>query len=175
MSVHRYGWPALRGDFIRAGVGTAVAAGGATLSWGSVYVVAVFVASAALFAGFGLRTAWRRRVAYTLSEEGLIRQAAPPRPAATLRWDALAKLSLRFYSTKRDRSHGWMQLTLSGGGDRISLDSTVDDFDAIARAAARAAVKNGVVLRSSTLANLEAIGINTAHLGIDRPTGESQG
>jgi hypothetical protein len=176
MSEHRYRWPVLRGDYIRSAIGSVVAAGGAVLTIANPYVFGVFAGSAGLFVLFGFRTAWRHRVAYALTPAGLSRRSdLPVARQAELRWDELTKLSLRFYSTKRDRSQGWMQMTLSGGGCRISLDSTIDDFDAIARVAATAAVRKGIALRSSTLANLEAIGINTAHLGIDRPTGESQG
>lgn len=171
MSEHRYPWPALRGDYIRAAIGAVVAAGGAVLTADNAYVCGAFAACGLLFLLFGARTAWRQYAAYLLDGEGLTRH--PPIGApATVRWDALDKLSMRFYSTKRDRSQGWMQLTLSGGGSRISLDSTIDDFDAIARATARAAMRNRVALRSSTLANLEAIGINTARLGTDPPAGD---
>jgi hypothetical protein len=166
VSEHRYGWPALRGDYVRSVIGSVVAAGGAVLTVANPYVFGVFAGSAGLFVLFGFRTAWRQRVTYTLSAAGLARRADLPFARdAVVRWDALGKLSLRFYSTKRDRSQGWMQMTLSGGGCRISLDSTIDDFDAIARVATTAAVRNGIALRSSTLANLEAIGINTARLG----------
>lgn len=173
MSEHRYPWRVLRGDYIRALIGTAMCAGGALLTAGNVYVSGAFAAAGLLFIAFGLRTAWRQRTAYLLAADGLTRRPdGPLGRRSTVRWDDLRKVSMRFYSTRRDRSQGWMQLTVSGGGRRISLDSTIYDFDAIARAAARAALQNRIDLRSSTLANLEAIGINTARLGIDPPAGD---
>lgn len=171
MSEHRYPWPVLRGDYIRAAIGAAVSAGGALLSAGNSYIFGVFAAVTGLFLLFGVRTAWRQRLRYTLDATGLTRIPPLGRPV-TVRWDALCRMSMRFYSTRRDRSQGWMQLNLSGGGNRISLDSTIDDFDAVARTAARSAAANRIELRSSTLANLEAIGINTRRLGTDPPAGD---
>lgn len=171
MSEHRYPWPVLRADYIRAALGAAVSGGGVVLTAGNSYAVGVFAVSAGLFLLFGGRTAWRQRATYTLDEGGLTRHPPLGRPTH-VRWEGLRKMSMRFYSTRRDRSQGWMQLTLSGAKSRISLDSTLTDFEAVARAAARAATKNRITLRSSTLANLEAIGINTARLGTDLPAGD---
>lgn len=90
-----------------------------------------------------------------------------------LSWEHLDRLRLRYYSTRRDRSDGWMTLTLaglapSGRRVRLGLDSTVDGFIEIARAAAAAAVRNGVALKPSTVANLNALDIR-----LDRLSGQT--
>ena len=82
-------------------------------------------------------------------------------------WRALRGLELRYYATKRDRTMGWMQLTLKGrdagagigGTTVVRLESTLDGFDALTRRAAQAAQANDLLLSSATLTNLGARGI----------------
>ena len=81
------------------------------------------------------------------------------RAERVLAWDGLTKLRLRFFSAKRDRSQGWMELALAGSGTRMRLDSTLGDFDAILRAAVGAAERRGLAFGESTLSNLAALGI----------------
>ena len=81
-----------------------------------------------------------------------------------LRWSDLDRVKLRYYSTRRNRSRGWMTLKLGTGWTTISVDSTIDGFDAIAGRAARAITDNGIGVDEVTLANLAALGL-TADAG----------
>ena len=56
--------------------------------------------------------------------------AAPRRSPGT----ELDRMKLGYYSTRRDRRAGWMQLELGAGGVRIKLDSRLDGFDELVRA-----------------------------------------
>jgi hypothetical protein len=53
-----------------------------------------------------------------------------------------------------------MALKLGGGPTAISLDSSIDGFDAIAARAARAMTENSLAADEATLANLAALGLS---------------
>ena len=69
MTRHTYPWEALRGDYIRGALGTAVGAGGAVAAgWG--VVGWGFAGLGALFVFFIARTAIRQQTSYQLTEQG---------------------------------------------------------------------------------------------------------
>jgi hypothetical protein len=161
-STHKYHWSVLRGDYWRAAIGTVFSAGGTALTLGHGWIVWVFLAATVLFVAFGIRTWARGRAEYQLTDEGIGRTKGVNigRQQVHLPWASLTKMSMRFYSTRRDRSNGWMQLILSGGGQRISIDSTIDEFNQIADAAATTAVELDLEITPATFTNLEAAGVS---------------
>ena len=64
-------------------------------------------------------------------------------------------MKLAYYSTRRDRRAGWMQLQLVASGIKVSLDSRIAGFDQVVRRAADAATARGIELNEATVANLE--------------------
>ncbi|MEI6204087.1 MAG: hypothetical protein WCP68_19230 [Enhydrobacter sp.] len=115
-----------------------------------------------LFIVFLARTALRQRTRYVLAADTLCADG----PAGTLvEWNRLDRLKLSYYSTKRDRSDGWMQLAVgSAGGRTIKIDSALDGFYDIVERAAAAAEANKVELGTATRANLKSMGIAVAEL-----------
>lgn len=167
MTVHRYPTGALLADYGRAGLGFALT-GGPVLALDPAPIFAWSLGFlAAIFAAFALRTAVRQMTRYELSEAALV--AAGPW-VRRLPWDQLEQVRLRYFSTKRDRKEGWMQLDLKGGGTRLRIDSTLDDFHLIAHRAVEAATARGVPLADATRGNLVGLGIP----GVQAPQG-SQG
>ena len=159
-TTHRYPRQSLTGDFIRAGAGLALTLGPALAVPATSVAQFILLPLALLFAVFGVRT-WQRSVAViTVTAEG-ISLSSPWR--ARLAWQNLRDVRLNYYSTKFDRTGGWMQLMLKGDGGpdggTIRLDSTVDGFNDIARQAADAARAAGLDLSESTWMNLGALGI----------------
>ena len=161
MTVQRYPRVTLRNDYVRAAVGVAVCVPLAAVSRGSSFGFWLFVGLTLLFAVFGARTWLRGRAEYRLTEAGLLRtNAALKGQAATgIAWSELTGLTLRFFPLRRDRSEGWMQLTVRRAGARLSLDSTLEDFDAIAEAALAAGLRNDLPMTQTTLANFRALGL----------------
>jgi len=164
MSLHRYQRRALAGDLARAGIGFTLCLGAAAIAEFSGFTVWLFGVCAGVFLLFGLRTLLRSVTNYELTDTGLTRSYATGfgRAERVLAWQGLEKLRLRFFPAKRDRSQGWMELTLAGGGTRMRLDSTLGDFEAIVRKAVGAAVHQRLALSESTLSNLAALGIAVA-------------
>ena len=164
MSAHRYGPASLRGDWLRAGSGAVVSAAVLALVHDNLPVAAALAGTTALFALFAARVWMRGRTLIEMTEDGIAASsrglAGTPRTGrARVAWRELRHMRLRYFSTKRDRSAGWMELSLKGGGGRLTLDSTVDGFHDIVRRAVAAAATNGLRLNAVTLRNIGALGI----------------
>jgi len=161
MSFHRYPRRAITGDLARAGIGLVLCLGAAAVAGFSGFIAWLFGVCAVIFLLFGMRTLLRSVTNYELTDTGLTRSYAAGfgRTERVLAWQGLTRLRLRFFPAKRDRSQGWMELTLAGSETRMRLDSTLGDFDAIVRAAVGAATRRRLALGESTLGNLAALGI----------------
>jgi hypothetical protein len=124
------------------------------------WLAAVLGAGFLLFALFLARTALRQRTGYVLAADTLC--AIGP-VGALVEWNRLDRLKLSYYSTKRDRTEGWMQLAVgSAGGRTIKVDSALEGFYDIVERAAQAAEANRVELAAATRANLRSMGISVA-------------
>jgi hypothetical protein len=166
MTQHAYPGSAMIGDYLRAAAGfvpIAVILAIAPVGTGGDLILGGL---AALFSLFGIRTALRHRTQVAMTETGL--SASGPL-GASIRWAELDGLKLAYYSTRRDRRDGWMQLELRAVTARIRLDSRIDGFPKLVERAARAAEMRGLELSAATAANLEALGIGSpgvaSHLG----------
>ena len=153
---HAYPASAMLGDYLRAAAGLVPA--GVLIAAVPVSPVAgtVLGGFAAIFALFGLRTALRHGTSLEMSETELRARGAW---SGTVPWAELDRMKLAYYSTRRDRSSGWMQLELGAGGRRVRLDSRIAGFDRVVRRAAAAAAARGLALSEATMANLEALGV----------------
>lgn len=156
----RYPRQTLWADYIRGAAG-AVLCGAPLLAldvnrWLALVLGAGFV----LFGAFVLRTAMRQRTRYILAPDTLCADG----PAGTLvEWNRLDRFKLSYFSTKRDRSAGWMQLSVgSTGGRTVKVDSALDGFYSVVERAAQAAEAGGLELSAATRANLHAMGISVA-------------
>lgn len=156
MKEHRYRTAAIRADYIRAGAGLALTAGPLAAAPMGTGAAVVLGACALLFTGFGGRT-WLRQSSCIRVDESAIARVGPF--GTILSWDELSGFVLRYYATRRDRSGGWMQLTLKSGNATMRIDSTIEGFRDIAAAALRAAQARGVALSPSTVDNLRALGV----------------
>ena len=106
------------------------------------------------------RTALRQKTRYVLGPDTLCADG----PAGTLvEWSRLDRMKLSYFSTKRDRSDGWMQLAVgSAGGRMVRVDSALEGFYDIVERAAHAAEMVGLPLSVATRANLRSMGISVA-------------
>ena len=160
MTEYRYPRRALGGDFARAGIGLAITLGPALVMPPLSLAQFILAPLALLFLAFGTRT-WQRSVAVITVTARDISLSAPWQ--ASLAWHNLKAVRLNYYSTRFDRSGGWMQLMLKGDGGpdgaTIRIDSTLDGFSEIARQVAAVARANRVPLSEATRNNFSALGI----------------
>lgn len=156
MTRHAYPTPALLGDYARAAVGLVPMA--AILTTMSVGIIAATVLGgfAALFAAFAIRTALRHGTQIEATEAAL---TASGLRRVSISWSELDRMKLAYYSTRRDRRGGWLQLELRAGPSTLRLDSRIEGFaDLVSRSASAAKVR-GLTLNAATSANLAALGV----------------
>jgi len=154
---HAYPASAMVGDYLRAAAGLVpVGILFATLPVGAV-AAGVLGSFAAIFGAFGLRTALRHGTSVEMTDTEL---RARGLRRSTIHWDELDYMRLAYYSTRRDRRSGWMQLDLRAGGARVRLDSRIDGFDQVVHRAAAVAATRGLPLNEATWSNLQALGIH---------------
>ena len=156
----RYPHPTIIADYARAGIGVLLCGAPLLLLEVNYWLAALLGAGFALFALFLVRTALRHRTRYVLGPDTLCADG----PAGTLvEWARLDRMKLSYFSTKRDRSDGWMQLTVgSTGGRAVKVDSSLERFHDIVEQAAHAAGAARLPLSPATRANLKAMDIVVA-------------
>lgn len=154
----RYPPDVLKADGLRAAGGLAVTLGPlALVGFDAHPLVAVpLLAGAGLFGWLGMRTLGRQQAQYSLRSDGLGLQTNFV--AAILRWDQITGVKLRYYSTKKDRSGGWMQLTLQVGRRRHSIESHLTGFDIIAARVAELVLERGLPVDTTTKENFLSLG-----------------
>lgn len=156
MTRHAYPTSAMLGDYARALAGLAPAT--AILAAVPVGAVGATVVGgfAALFAVFGIRTVLRHGTCLETTEtalraSGLLRGSIP--------WSELERIKLTYYSTRRDRRDGWMQLELRSGRSTLRVDSRIEGFADLVERSAKAAERRGLPLNAATAVNLQALGV----------------
>jgi hypothetical protein len=156
MPVYRYPAGAIAADYVRG-------LGGIALTGGPLWLLApsggfawVLAACMVLFLVYFARAVVRHLTRIELSETGIT--ARGPFGGA-VPWDELRSMKLSYYTTRSDRSGGWMQLDLSAGVGSVSVDSRLDGFADIAGVAAQQALRRAYRLDETTLLNLKTLGI----------------
>ena len=156
----RYPRQTLWADYVRAAAGVALCGAPLLLLEVNRWLAFILAGGFVLFALFLIRTALRHHTRYLLGPDTL---CADGPAGAVVEWNRLDRLKLSYFSTKRDRSDGWMQLTVgSAGGRTVKIDSSLVGFHDVVERAARAAGETGLTLSEATRANLRAMGISVA-------------
>lgn len=158
---YRYSRRALRADYAGGGIGLALLLGALVFAHPAAPVAWVLAAAAVIFLVYFGRTVCRQLTHIELDESG-IRVRGPL--GAVLRWEELHSLRLDYYSTRRDPEvrtvyGGWMQLRLRDARRTIRVDSDLEDFVELVRAALLEARRRGVDLDWATRANLDVLGL----------------
>ncbi|MEM7406767.1 MAG: hypothetical protein AAF458_15830 [Pseudomonadota bacterium] len=109
---------------------------------------------AAIFLGYGGLTLLRARMRIVICDAGV--RCEPG--GRSIRWDTLSGLELAYFSTRRDREDGWLQLTMvADDGGRLRVDSRITNFELLVAHAARAAEARAIPLDPATIHNLSAV------------------
>jgi hypothetical protein len=156
----RYPRRSLWADYARAGAGVVLC--GAPLLAADVnrWVALLLGTGFVLFALFLARTVLRQLTRFRLGDDTL---CADGPGGGIVEWARLDRLKLGYYSTKRDRTSGWMQLSVGSAGSRlVRVDSSLEGFHEIVERAAHAAEAREVEMSAATRANLKSMGISVA-------------
>lgn len=163
MKVYRYPPRALTGDYVRSAAGIVVGFGVLLSAPASPAIIVIGGGVAGLFSLFGFRTVQRHVTKVALTEGEICDAAFGTR---VMNWSDLERLKLRYYGTRRQErgggevKGGFMQLTLKGGGQSFTYESSMEGFTYIAWRAAKAARENGMSLDPTSAGNLLAIGLD---------------
>lgn len=152
----RYERGPLMADFVRGAVGLFFTLGPALFLNPIPVLFWIFLAAGMLFLAFGVKTAQKWVTKVEMTPDGLT--VSTPF-TARLAWKDLSSAKLRFYATRRKSRKGWMQMTLKDGRARIVLESTLADFDMIAKYVARWVAENDIDLDVPSRENFLALGI----------------
>lgn len=151
----RYPLPGLAADIVRAAFGAVLMFVIVSQLEPDTIMFWIGTALGTVFALFGVLTGLRAATRIELESTSLT-----IRPGArTVRLDELRDFRLDYYSTRRDREAGWMQLTLrDGSGGVLKVDSRLERFGDLVERAATAAGQDRLPMDASTIENLKAIG-----------------
>jgi len=146
-----------RAALVRAGAGLFITLGPLSAVRPTPAAIAILGVLAAIFAVYGALAVIRMRSAVAISEQGL-RVIGPI--SADIRWDALIRVKLRYYTTKRDRAGGWMVLTLKEPGRAVRIESTLAGFASLLARVVAEAHARGAAIPAATRFNLQPFGID---------------
>ena len=156
----RYSWRSLFPDYAGGAIGIAFTVAPLALVYPAGPMAWVLAAAAALFLVYFGRTVCRQLTQIEVDETGIrVRGPAVGLLSAAIRWEHLRSLRLDYYSTRRDREGGWMQLRLRDAGRTIRIDSELDGFVDLVGIAVREARRRGTDLDERTRANLDVLGL----------------
>ena len=152
-------WP----DYLRAVAGLVICLGLVLFTALQSVIFALLVGLSLLFAWLGAMTLWRQQVGIELDASGVVRRNLWCERlglgrwglgrAVALRWLKVRAVDLRYYSTRRDRSEGWLQLTIEAEGGTLRVDSNLIGFPSLVEMAFAAAERNGVAIGETSRLN----------------------
>jgi len=154
---YRYPWRAMVADHSRAVLGVVCTVTPLILADLPPLAAGVLAVLAILFALFGMQAIYRHTTRILVSEGDIRARPLGPR----LAWDSLTRLTLAYFSVRRDGRRGWMELKLRSGRRTLRIDSRLDGFTEVVRQAAAAAGGACLHLDTPTVSNLATLGIGT--------------
>ncbi|MDF1793476.1 MAG: hypothetical protein P1U88_16290 [Thalassobaculaceae bacterium] len=156
MTQHRYQRGAIVGDLVRGGIGFTVTGLPLVVTPLATTMTVIFGGLATLFGVYVARTWMRSSQTIEIDGDG-IRRTGPL--AIDIPWEDLAAMDVRYFSTRRDKAGGWMELKINGGGRKLAVESSIDDFETVVRRCMLVAQRNDLELSEATQDNLRALGI----------------
>ncbi len=139
--------------YLRAGLGLGLTAGPAVSLDLPAISFALLVSLALLFALSVLQTLRQQRLELIRDGRGVTILPV----GAYLEFAALSSVRLDYFSTRRDRENGWMQLRLAAPGVRFKVDSRLAGFEILVQDALAGATRKGLEMSPATMDNFEAV------------------
>jgi hypothetical protein len=153
---YRYSRATIARAYVRSAVGLVVTLGPLVALRPSAFLSGVLLVGAALFLTYLAWSIALHTRSIVLDEAGM---RAEGLFGASIGWDALRTVHLNYYTTRNDRSQGWIELDVRGARGTIRLESHLAGFDEIAACVIREAVARDCPLDDRTLTHLAVLGI----------------
>lgn len=151
----QYSRKSLYADYLRASIGLFITLGLLIAATKMTIFQYIFAGGAILFFGFLLRTLSRHLTSFTVSEEVLIKAGLFRK---TFRWADLNDVTLKYFSTRRDRQTGWYELTIKSNFFSITTDSDLIGFENIMENCVFAIDRNKLTVSETTVENFSSFG-----------------
>ena len=152
----RYPTGAIVAQYIRATLGLAFTLVPLGLMQPAPLPGAALVAGGAFFLVYFAQAVIRQYTQIVFDEAGIWLRGPL---SAAIPWEDLRAMHVKYYTTRHDRSSGWMHLHLRGTDGTISIDSTLPGFAQIAAVAARELHRQGRFADEATRFNLASLAI----------------
>lgn len=163
MSRHTYPAPCIASDLLRASAGFAICSAPLLIADSPLPVSTMVLAALSVFFALSfVRALILVRTCIEWDDRAVCSHGLRLR---RLYWQNVSSLRLSYYSTRRDRSNGWLQLSLAGDGGRLTVDSRLNGFEELVGRAMQAALTNKLCLDPTTRYNFQALGIAADRLG----------
>ena len=112
---------------------------------------------ALLFFLFGLRTIIRQYTSIEISENKI---SVSGLLGFSITWSEIQELKLSYFSTRREKSDGWMQLKLGAHNHTLRVDSSLSGFSKLVSEAVKNTLGNGLKFSPKTIQNLKVLGVH---------------
>ena len=159
----RYSASSLNSDILKSLIGFFLCIAPILLVKMMPWIMIILFCSAGVFVVFGGR-AWSRKYTKVIVDETGV--TVKGFMSAYIKWQDLNHLKLSYYSTRRSRKNGWMQLQLKSISQGFTIDSNLYGFEDLCQKAYSSATNNDLELTVRTRRNLAELGI----LKINNPT-----
>lgn len=159
MTVLRYKTGALAGEFLRGGLGLAIAVSPPLLVEAILTPIAILCwCLSALFALYLVRTALRHKTAIEVTEDAIAQSS--PLGRRELAWQDVQSVRLSYFASSRTkRGEGVSSLVLRGKGTKIIVESSLTEFDRLAETVADLCARPDIDIDFTSMHNFEAMGI----------------
>jgi hypothetical protein len=169
VTTYNYSARRIFADYVRTGLGMILTAVPLSLPDLHAFFQILFGTAFILFSIYGIATVKRHVTKIHVTDQAVSLQGLG---SATVNWFEISGLKLSYFSTSRDGSDGWMQLSLTGDRQNIKIDSRLNGFQTIARLALNSAEANHLTLDPATIDNLVALGVPSKVMSLSNVTGE---
>ena len=157
MTEHRYSFTKLKNSYIRAFLGLAICLSPYYFGAEIIGIVAFLLGLGFVFLFYGLRTFLWQNLRVTIDEKKIMVNLPFPK---TIYWDTVSNVTVSCFSSWRGSNMSWTQLCIFGINKKMCFESSLSDFDGILEKVVSVAKVNNLVLKPSTLINLEASNID---------------
>jgi hypothetical protein len=155
-NAQEYPLSSLYGDYVRAAIGVLFFGTPLYFVKDSPILSTILAGILLVFIGFAAKVALRQMTIIKTDDEGIIANGPLGRQIA---WRDINKVALKFYSTRRDKNEGWMQLTLFSKAEKMTLESSLNGFNDIANNVVQAGFRNNAEMDETTMENIASMGI----------------
>lgn len=152
----RYPAAALRSAYALAVIGMLIGFGPLLLAQPALLFRWLLGAMGGLFLVYFARTVVRQLTWIAIDATGIGVQGPL---GVAIRWDEMRAVRLNYYSTRPDRSGGWMEFIVQGPRRAIRVESTLDGFLELVRECTLRAQARGLDIDERSRVNLHALGI----------------